>query len=723
MDEPAPLPTISYANLLEELILALLGITGDVFVDDNARNDGRLNPENSTFRLAQETITWVSKPDKFQLEQLLELGFHYRALDAFVESGHLGNKVSTYRRALGAGVSELLDVYQAAIIQVQQHLRTQATPVIPAVKNFLIDFQTLLPQVHRLVHKVDQEGLVGAELLTHLFNSARTGLPTLQSCILRLLWHCHQVLYKQLSGWMIHGHLVDRDKEFFITEKSTEFDEPTGVNEDSHWIKTFKVEMSRLPPYISVRTAEQVKFIGKAVQMLRQPQGTFEGQDLLPYKNTLEYADSLRKLQEQPVFQRVAFDRTIEGIRSKVAQRLWHLVVVKAELRKHLQALKDYFLLARGEFFHNFLVEAKNLMQLPPRDATVQADITAAFDQSASRSTVQHDKFFPLVSIKWSKEPMKISIGKSKYAEIPGYDASWDSLHLQYRVGWPLFSIITLEMLDKYNAMFMLLLRLKRVQMGLEEAWLHISSRRKDWHKKHYTVSSSRKQLWQLHQHLFHFVTNLQIYIQVDVIEANYSMLLQEMDDTQDFMQASKNHEKYLKNLLLQSFMQTKIFSQYLTPIFSTSRDVCAIIKNDDGSDAVDAAKSMQIDKLVRGFNESVRAVYSLLQSNRLQEQSKTTSLRQFFMRLNFNDYIERKIIAAESARRTPRPNETQEVEMEEASEQLQSHEARPMTHRRAVDGGVVNLTPRRSGRPEGSERSPLRTGRQGRSHWGDRRE
>lgn len=84
-------------------------------------------------------------------------------------------------------------------------------------------------------------------------------------------------------------------------------------------------------------------------------------------------------------------------------------MVVKAELQSHLQALRNYFLLASGEFFHNFLVEAKDMMLLPVREATVHADITAAFDQSASKSTVQHDKFFSFVSIKWSKGPVKVS--------------------------------------------------------------------------------------------------------------------------------------------------------------------------------------------------------------------------------------------------------------------------------------------------------------------------
>lgn len=88
--------------------------------------------------------------------------------------------------------------------------------------------------------------------------------------------------------------------------------------------------------------------------------------------------------------------------------------------------------------------------------------------------------------------------------------------------------------------------------------------------------------------------------------------------------------------------MHMRNLVQYLTQIFSTSRELCTIIKGDDGSDFADAANSSQVDKLVRGFNESIRTVYTLLQSSRLQELSKTTNLRQLYMRLNFNDYIDK---------------------------------------------------------------------------------
>ena len=43
--------------------------------------------------------------------------------------------------------------------------------------------------------------LTGAALLRALHARSRCGVPLLQACMQRLLWHCNQVLYKQLSSW------------------------------------------------------------------------------------------------------------------------------------------------------------------------------------------------------------------------------------------------------------------------------------------------------------------------------------------------------------------------------------------------------------------------------------------------------------------------------------------------------------------------------------------
>lgn len=49
----------------------------------------------------------------------------------------------------------------------------------------------------------------------------------------------------------------------------------------------------------------------------------------------------------------------------QVASRLWQLVVIDSRLVDHLAALKDYLLLAKGDFWTSFLVNAARQLSLP----------------------------------------------------------------------------------------------------------------------------------------------------------------------------------------------------------------------------------------------------------------------------------------------------------------------------------------------------------------------
>jgi len=80
----------------------------------------------------------------------------------------------------------------------------------------------------------------------------------------------------------------------------------------------------------------------------------------------------------------------------QVTGQLWQLVVVHAELPAHLAALKNYFLLAKGDFYHSFLAEVNHdaqhrlLSQFLGRDKSnaqhVQsADMIIEFDCSSPR--------------------------------------------------------------------------------------------------------------------------------------------------------------------------------------------------------------------------------------------------------------------------------------------------------------------------------------------------
>ncbi|PWA46218.1 gamma-tubulin complex component 4 [Artemisia annua] len=56
-------------------------------------------------------------------------------------------------------------------------------------------------------------------------------------------------------------------------------------------------------------------------------------------------------------FHKRSFESAVDLVRAIAASHLWQLVVVLADLNGHLKAIKDYFLLAKGDFFQNLRPE------------------------------------------------------------------------------------------------------------------------------------------------------------------------------------------------------------------------------------------------------------------------------------------------------------------------------------------------------------------------------
>ena len=68
----------------------------------------------------------------------------------------------------------------------------------------------------------------------------------------------------------------------------------------------------------------------------------------------------------------------------QVTGQLWQLVVVHAELPAHLAALKNYFLLAKGDFYHSFLAEVShNAHHTVPSQLLGKDKVNAQHVQSA----------------------------------------------------------------------------------------------------------------------------------------------------------------------------------------------------------------------------------------------------------------------------------------------------------------------------------------------------
>ncbi|XP_038879485.1 gamma-tubulin complex component 4 homolog [Benincasa hispida] len=731
--------------MLHELLLSLLGYTGDLIIDEREHyNSLGLNhlpldapiSGEPTFTLAPD-ISFLEPSERDLIQRIIVLGFYYRELDRFatksrnlswIRSGNgssLANSTesskdkienpSVYRRAIANGIVEILSIYRSAVLHVEQKLLSETVPILAIVTQGLDKFYVLFPPLHQLILEIEHDDIRGGQLLNLLHKRCHCGVPELQTCIQRLLWHGHQVMYNQLASWMVYGILQDKHGEFFIRRQDDrETNQGSSVQDVSEklgrlstdesltdWHLGFHICLDMLPDYIHMRVAESILFAGKAIRVLRNPSNAFwcqgagnqshshmprlplnikgntrnfplqkepfvatklTGEELLLQSEADKIEAMLLDLKESSEFRKRSFESAVDSIRAIAASHLWQLVVVRADLNGHLKALKDYFLLAKGDFFQCFLEESRHLMRLPPRQSTAEADLMIPFQLAATKTTSEEDRYFSRVSLRMPSFGVKVKSAQGDPKEKPFIDGNpggalsnlpldmsldgWDGVALEYYIDWPLQLFFTQEVLSKYCRVFQYLLRLKRTQMELEKSWASLM------HQDHADFANNRnaqfdgsispqqrqrfRRMWRVREHMAFLIRNLQFYIQVDVIESQWNILQDHIQDSHDFTELVGFHQEYLSALISQSFLDIGSVSRILDGIMKLCLQFCWSLENQDGS-----SDPSELEHLTEEFNKKSNSLYTILRSSRLVGSQRAPFLRRFLMRLNFNSFFE----------------------------------------------------------------------------------
>lgn len=716
--------------MLHELLLSLLGYTGDLIIDGREHQNSLgipISDEHRSFKLAPD-ISFIQPSDRDLIERIISLGFYYRELDRFatksrnlswIRSANPNNelsnknvqeKQSVYRRAIANGIVEILSVYRSAVLHIEQKLLSESIPILATITQGLNKFFVLLPPLYELVLEIERDDIRGGQLLNLLHKRCHCGVPELQSCIQRLLWHGHQVMYNQLASWVVYGILQDQHGEFFIRRQEDRDVEHGSSNPDmseklarlstddaslTDWHLGFHIFLDMLPEYVHMRVAESILFAGKAIRVLRNPSPAFQfkdpihnqqipkgaqknqvstgrfpfqkesfedtnliGEELLPQSEADKIENMLRDLKESSEFHKRSFECAVDSIRAIAASHLWQLVVVRADLNGHLKALKDYFLLAKGDFFQCFLEESRQMMRLPPRQSTAEADLMVPFQLAAIKTIGEEEKYFSRVSLRM---PSFGSAVKSSQVDLPKTGSTsaslsnasseisldgWDGIALEYSVDWPLQLFFTQEVLSQYLRVFQYLLRLKRTQMELEKSWASVmhqdhtdfAKRRND--RLNCSVSQQRRQrfrpMWRVREHMAFLIRNLQFYIQVDVIESQWNVLQAHIRDSHDFTELVGFHQEYLSALISQSFLDIGSVSRILDSIMKLCLQFCWSIENQENN-----PNTSELEHLTEEFNKKSNSLYTILRSSRLAGSQRAPFLRRFLLRLNFNLFFE----------------------------------------------------------------------------------
>ena len=257
--------------------------------------------------------------------------------------------------------------------------------------------------------------------------------------------------------------------------------------------------------------------------------------------------------------------------------------------------------------------------------------------------------------------------------DVPKLDG-WDSLSLEYLVKWPMGLLLTPSVLSRYNSLFQFLMRLKRVQLRLEGAWqgihtmfTHAPMTSRTRGGKTSSVAgplgvsggdgdslARLRQLHSLRHKMAHLIANLQIYIQLDVIESNYGSLKDSVASARDFAEVERSHSHYLHTLVNQCFLNTGTIARAIGSIFVQVQDLCSMVDDyvkgrvDDKGLAGPGRGSevhSRLQALEDSFKTTSNQLFTYLQSSRLQDVNKAPHLRQLYLRLNFNGFVNANLL------------------------------------------------------------------------------
>ena len=239
----------------------------------------------------------------------------------------------------------------------------------------------------------------------------------------------------------MHGLLTDPNKEFFIqasTSTSTS-SHPAATDGDDEVAlaaldddETFTVCPERRPACVSPAVVERVLFSGVALRIMLGPQATEE--DKPEEAKMAMFRREIQSMASQPVFHRASFEMLVNSLQSHASQRLYRLVVVRARLPLHLQAMKDYFLLGRGDLFQAFIENTRGLLGLTSGQGG-EHDVNEPYRRAALLSYADEDEMF-------GRTRMMVEEGGGDGRDGKGGGDALDALRMGFDFDWPLGTLL-----------------------------------------------------------------------------------------------------------------------------------------------------------------------------------------------------------------------------------------------------------------------------------------
>lgn len=493
------------------------------------------------------------------LNDIMKITSQYRAIKKFVlsysvysnelhqldlENEHLNPQNGFYIRQFADGIEKVLEKYHKSVVELEKKFLRKPSTSLMFIFHEVEKFRPLFEFLMRLINGVRTQKLHGCQILEYLEDNSMHGNEIIKEALQTIQKSVYSIFIQQLCQWL-NGKFLDTYGEFFIThmdqsditEKRPTFSTQTSIStfqSSDQSINTdlwrYEINFDMLPHYFPKSWAEKVLFIGQTVIMLSSndsDQNIYDGKEY-------QFFQKFHQFQEANKLTVINFERTIDEIKMCVTEHLSEIAIKDADLVKQLKLIKDFYLLGRGELFYEFIKGLDSIYGNVVTENTVR-DINRIFQGSAASVNVQDDADL------FQFEMLKVDMESFSY-ENKGL---FQFLTLRYKIKWPLHLMFLPKVLDKYNELFQFLIRIRKIQFSLQCLWCY--------HRENKTEKSS--EILNFRNKLMFLIDNLQYYLQVDVLESQFSIMMDKIKDTKDFEQILRAHSCFQANVLSLCFL------------------------------------------------------------------------------------------------------------------------------------------------------------------------
>jgi len=621
--------TVSEKELMQDLLYVFQGIDGKFI---------KYACQIEQFQVTDPNVG-ISQRLSDHVGLLSELGWLVKKVTTFVEQNKFSTSSLTLQAFCHACQLELSQYFkQVAVLEAQMkhsfligsfaqsgmssNNSSSTVDGMMSLRNLSVWVMEPLEKLKMLAWLCDRvQYQRGGAILSVLYDGLLNGNLRLSQMVRQILSLSLKPLATMIKQWMAKGEIryLDPFDEFFVVIAKHPID---------FWHGKFSLNPQMIPKFIDHEVAMRILSLGRNLNFIKQfshspffsseniRQQLDDRSPLLPHPSsskvtttTIIMENNLLTLED---FRRLSLDMDVMQ-----AQSNQMVMEIFQSLPLHLETIKRCLLLGEGSFIQS-LMDMLNLTLAKPISSIQEHSLTAALESCIRKySSTDTDADF-------LSSHLGISLqSPSSSSSSVGTRLGWDAFSITYKVPSPINDVLTEESMKVYHRLFRFLWDAKRVEVALAQCWkeqkMQLEGATRQLKDLFYQIIHTRYEMQ-------HFISNLQYYLMVEVVEASWNRLVAQLKrislDHGDIFEVIHVHQQYLMEIQTKFLLNDEILSN----IYQLFKTILAFIEfhrylivRDEVSMSIDKFHTKFSD-LTADFHEAITQFMATLEKSKSDE-------------------------------------------------------------------------------------------------------